>query len=265
MPTRSHALRTATGLAASVTAGLLSMAPAAQAEPSPALDRISISAGAFRADPRFNASLEGDAGRVETGDIKTGKVTMPRVSADVLLGDSHGISFDYYRFRRGYDAQAGNGNLSGDARMDLGLDFAKLGYKWWLGSGNTVMGLGAGVAYYRIDLEGRAGVSGGGQSASYRGSGTEDAFAPMLEIGLRHAINPDLRLFADASGVWKNGGKLHGNIYNAALGVEWFPVKNLGVVLSYGVTNIDLTRDGGSTARIKTRLQGPSAFVKLRF
>lgn len=265
MPIRSSAVRTFAGIASSVAAGLLSMAPAAQAEPSPALDRISISAGAFRADPRFNASLQGDAGRVETGDIKAGSITMPRVSADVLIGDSHGISFDYYRFRRGYDAQAGNGNLTGDARLDLGLDFAKLGYKWWLGSGNTVLGLGAGAAYYRIDVDGRAAVGANGQGAAYRGSGTEDAFAPMLEIGVRHAINPDLRLFADASGVWKDGGKLHGNIYNASLGVEWFPVKNLGVVLSYGVTNIDLTREGAADARLKVRLQGPSAFVKMRF
>lgn len=265
MPIRPPVIRIAPGFAPAVAAGLLCLMPAAWAEPSPALDRISISAGAFQADPRFNASLAGDANRVDTGDIKPGKVTMPRVTADVLIGDSHGLSFDYYHFRRGYDAQAGSGNLSADARMDLGLDFAKLGYKWWLGSGNTVLGLGAGAAYYRIDINGRAAIGAGGIASSYRGSGTEDAFAPMLEVGVRHAINPDLRLFADASGVWKDGGELHGSIYNAALGVEWFPVKNLGVVLSYGLTDIDLTREGSADARLKVRLQGPSAFVKLRF
>jgi len=48
--------------------------------------------------------------------------------------------------------------------------------------------------------------------------------------------------------------------------VEWFPVKNLGVMLAYGVTNIDLTRESGSAdSRLKVRLQGPSAFVKARF
>lgn len=265
MPFRLHAVRATAGLASSVAVGLLSMATPAQAEPSPALDRFSLSLGAFRPDPRFNASLQGSAGRVETGDLKAGHVTMPRVSADVLIGDSHGISFDYYRFSRTYSGGASDGNLNADARLDLGLHFARLGYKWWLGSGNTVLGLGAGAAYYRIDLEGSGTVNVNGRTGSFRGSETEDAYAPMLELGLRHAISRDLRLFADVSGVWKDSGRLNGHIYNAALGVEWFPVRNLGVVLSYGATHIDIKREGRAEARIKTRLQGPSAFIKLRF
>ncbi|MCY1558715.1 hypothetical protein D9M68_956740 [compost metagenome] len=66
--------------------------------------------------------------------------------------------------------------------------------------------------------------------------------------------------------MWKSSGRFHGNIYNAAAGVEWFPVKNVGLVLAYSVTNIDLTREGGfADSRLKVRLQGPSAFLKARF
>ena len=90
--------------------------------------------------------------------------------------------------------------------------------------------------------------------------------ALMVEAANHHNTNPDLRLFADASGVWKNGGRFHGNIYNASAGVEWFPVKNVGVVLAYGVTNIDLTRNNDfADTRLKVKLQGPSAFLKARF
>jgi hypothetical protein len=39
----------------------------------------------------------------------------------------------------------------------------------------------------------------------------------------------------------------------------------VGVVLDYGMTDIDLTREGGNHAHFRTRLKGPSAFVKVRF
>jgi hypothetical protein len=74
-----------------------------------------------------------------------------------------------------------------------------------------------------------------------------------------------VRLFADASGVKKSGGSVRGEIYNAAVGVEWFPVKNVGVVLDYGLTDIDLHREDANNARFRVKLKGPSAFLKVRF
>ena len=247
----------------------------ARAEPSPALDRFSFSVGAFSAEPKLSASFNTPYGTLQSNDLRPGRVTMPRITADFLIGDNHGISFDYFRYKRDYDGQvAGNttigdfGSLSaiGTANLEAKLDFAKLSYQWWLGSGNTVFGLGAGAAYYRATLGATAlyGVNGQVRSVSERSS--ENAVAPMLEVGVRHALSPDVRLFADASGVWKSSGRFHGNIYNAAAGVEWFPVKNVGLVLAYSVTNIDLTREGGfADSRLKVRLQGPSAFLKARF
>ncbi|MDH6165889.1 hypothetical protein M2282_001017 [Variovorax boronicumulans] len=262
-------------LGALVGSGFLFATAPALADPSPALDRFSFSVGGFNADPKLNASLATPYGSLQSGDIKPGRVTMPRVTADLLLGDSQGISFDYYRYKRDYDGALNSntslgpfGTLSavGNANFNTKLEFAKLSYKWWLGSGNTVFGLGAGAAYYRATLGASALASVNGQFGTIERSSSDNAIAPLLEIGVRHAITPDLRLFADASGVWKSSGRFHGNIYNASAGVEWFPVKNVGVVLSYGVTNIDLTRDSDfADSRLKVRLQGPSAFVKARF
>jgi hypothetical protein len=256
------------------TGFLLASSPAL-ADPSPALDRFSFSVGAFNADPKFNASVSTPYGSLQSGDIKPGRVTMPRVTADVLLGDSQGISFDYYQYKRDYSGGVANNtsfgsfgtlNTFGNATVNTKLDFAKLSYKWWIGSGNTVLGLGAGAAYYRATLGVTALASVNGQVGTLSESASDNAIAPLLEIGVRHAITPDLRLFADASGVWKSSGRFHGNIYNASAGVEWFPVKNVGLVLAYGVTNIDLTRSADfGDARLKVRLQGPSAFLKARF
>lgn len=262
-------------LATLAAAGLFVAAPAL-AEPSPALDRFSLSVGAFHADPTFNASLRTPYGRLDPGDIRGSDVTMPRITADILLGDSQGLSLDYYRFKRDYGAGFADTLAVGpttvtalaNLNLDLKLEFAKIAYKWWIGSGNTVLGLGAGVAYYKASLDTHAFASVNGATATLSQHDSDDAFAPLLEVGVRHAITPDLRLFADASGVRKGGSGLHGHIYNAALGVEWFPIRNVGLGLSYGVTEIDLRRDfdsGSSTARLRVKLKGPSAFVKARF
>ncbi len=258
-------------LGALVGTGFLFACAPALADPSPALDRFSFSVGGYNADPKFNASVGTAYGSLQTGDIKPGRVTMPRITADVLLGDSQGISFDYYQYKRDYFGQVesnnsfgsfGTLNALGNASVNTKLDFAKLSCKWWIGSGNTVFGLGAGAAYYRATLGTSANVVVNGQIGTLSESSSDNAIAPLLEIGVRHAITPDLRLFADASGVWKNGGRFHGNIYNASAGVEWFPVKNVGLVLAYGVTNIDLTRSSNDAVdtRLKVKLQGPSAF-----
>ena len=272
---RPSARLSALGALAGTGLLLATAATPALADPSPALDRFSFSLGGFNADPKIDASLGTPYGALRTGDIKPGRVTMPRVQADVLLGDSQGISFDYYQYKRDYSGQLASNNsfgsfgsltTFGNANLNTKLDFAKLSYKWWIGSGNTVLGLGAGAAYYRATLGINATAAVNGLSGTLSQSASDSAIAPVLEIGVRHAITPDLRLFADASGVWKSGGSFHGSIYNAAAGVEWFPVKNVGLVLAYNITNIDLTRDNNSLdARLKVRLQGPSAFLKARF
>lgn len=265
--------------AALAAAGLAATTPAVFSQVSPALDRFSFSVGAFAAEPRFETTVRTELGNIGSGELKNGHVAMPRITADLLIGDNHGLSFDYYRFKRDYGASGFNNfalgptsvNALGNLNFNLRFDFAKLAYRWWLGSGDTVFGLGAGAAYYRVKLDTRAYASLGGLpalSGSFNRSDSDDAIAPLLEVGLRHAITPDLRLFADLSGMRKGGSRLRGDIYNAAAGVEWFPAKNVGVALSYGVTRIDLRREGSGFvdgARVKLKLQGPTLALKARF
>jgi hypothetical protein len=269
---RSRRAKGSCALAALAVSGFWFSTPAL-ADPSPALDRFSFSVGAFSADPKINATVLTPYGVLDSGDIERGRVTMPRISADLLLGDSQGLSLDYFQYNRGYTGGIasnfafGPGTVTtiGNANLDLKLDFGKLAYKWWIGSGNTVLGLGAGAAYYKATLRTNAVAGINGLTAGISQEDSDDAIAPLLEVGVRHAFSPDLRLFADASGIRKAGGKFHGNIYNAALGVEWFPVHNVGLVLSYNLTNIDLKRDGFIDERLRVRLQGPSAYLKARF
>jgi hypothetical protein len=243
------------------------------AELSTALDRISIAVGVFQADPTLDASVNTPYGKLQSGEINMGKETMPRVKANLILFDSQGLSFDCYQYKHGYAGTVANNfayngtafATTGSASLDIKLDFAKLAYKWWIGSGDTVIGLGAGAAYYKIALDARATAAVNSTTAAVNNGYSDDAVAPLLEIGLRHAISQDLRFFVDASGVKKTGGLLNGEIYNGSIGVEWFPVKNVGVALDYGVTQVDLRRDDSISENVKVRFQGPSAFLKVRF
>lgn len=248
------------------------------ADPSPALDRVSVSVGAFRAEPTFNAGVDTPYGSVDTPDRRHSDVTIPRVRADILLFDSQGISFDYYRYDRSYDFGVSGGStingepVTGSATFssDVKIDFARLAYKWWIGSGNSVFGIGLGGAYYRADISGsvRGTVSTPSETFTDGVSDryTDDAVAPLIELAWRHAFTPDLRMYVEASGVKKNGGTLEGHIYNGNIGLEWFPWHNIGLVADYGVSRVKLERNGSdSTADLDIRFKGPSLFLKARF
>lgn len=248
-------------------------AGAALADPSPALDRFSVSAGAFYADPRIGLNANTNYGRINSPDEEPGHATVPRVKAELLLGDSQGLSFDYYRYDKSYDPSLSGSSVingipvSGNASLDgkLRLDLAQLAYKWWIGSGNDVFGIGAGAAYYHARLSGTATATALGVTTSGTDSVSESAYAPLIELGYRHAFTPNLRLVADASGVKKNGGRINGHIYSGTVGVEWFVAKNVGLVADYGISKISLNRDSDNSAQFDVRLKGPSAYLKVRF
>ena len=251
----------------------------ALAELSPALDRFSVTVGAFQADPSFNGNVNTSQGTLSSGDLNLGRETMPRIRVDLLIFDRQGLHFDYYQYNHTYSGSiANNSNVNGSALTTVGnaslnfkADFAKLAYRWWFGGADTVLGLGAGAAYYKLGVRARArarasaSASVNGSTAAADGSYSDDAVAPLLEIGLRHAISPSLRIYADATGVKKLDGALTGEIYNAALGAEWFPVKNVGAVLEYGKSQINLSRSDSSSENFKVNFQGPSALIKFRY
>jgi hypothetical protein len=54
-------------------------------------------------------------------------------------------------------------------------------------------------------------------------------------------------------------------VYNGAIGVEWFPHQNVGLVLDYGIQKIALQRNDQRRAELDLKLTGPSAYLKVRF
>ncbi|MFZ6653861.1 hypothetical protein [Undibacterium sp. TJN19] len=258
------------GLVVSLAAGLSSSL--AWADQSSALDRISLSGGVFYADPSINFNADTRFGRIQTPTYDQDHVQIPRVRADMLLGDSQGLSFDYFRYDKSYlssvSGQAtindklvtGAASLSSDLRLEVG----QFAYRWWFGGDNDVVGVGLGAAFYRARLDGIVSGTVDGNTASASDSVSKSTVAPLLELGWRHAFSKNFRFFAEASGIKKNGGSVSGNIYGGNAGVEWFPFQNVGLVADYGVTKIDLMREHDN-ANMNIRLAGPSAYVKVRF
>lgn len=247
---------------------------------SPALDRMNISAGAFYAEPKLQLSGNADEfGRIDTGEEKLDHESLPRIRGDFLFGSNHGLSFDYFRYSNSYggdfsgDAvyEGRNVSASGSASAKLRIELARLTYKYWFGKENHVFGVGLGAAYLRGKISGEASATASAtnpvQTASWSGSSSasDSAYAPAIDFAYRHQINEQWRFFAEAAGVKKNGGSTEGHVYNGAVGVEWFPHRNIGVGVDYGIQKISLERNNERNATLDVKLTGPSAYVKVRF
>jgi hypothetical protein len=264
-----------------LSAMLVSAAGGAIAQPAAPLDRFSIAAGAFSTKADIAIDADTKFGRIESGRQESSRATLPRVKADLLLGDRQSISADFLRYKKRYhptlsgntvidgEAVSGSANFDGDLQLDLN----KAAYKWWFGQQNDVFGIGLGAAYYRAEIGGTASAQVQGtvnglpvsRSVSGTDSTTDSAYAPVLDLSWRHSFSPDVRMFVDASGIKKNGGKINGHIYSAAVGVEWFMTKNVGLALDYGIHKIDLRRDSERDSALRIKLAGPSAYLKARF
>ena len=103
-----------------------------------------------------------------------------------------------------------------------------------------------------------------GISGNARYSENESAYAPLVELGWRHQFSPQLRMYAEANGIKQNGGSINGHIYGGAVGLEWYVTPMVGVVAEYSASKISLRRERDDTA-VNVRLNGPAAYVKVRF
>lgn len=262
-------------------ATLLSAASfAASAQQSPALDRVSLWLGGYysRDETRLSAEgdgpyagIQGELGFENDLGFKDHSVD-PRARFDFLLGDSQGFSFDYYRIHRDRDAAYARAipslgtDVGAQVRATLDYDFGAASYKWWLGHGSDVFGVGLGAAYYKVSFRVSGTAHAGDEAGSFSDSYDESAWAPMLTLGCRHAFSDQWRMYANVAGVKKNGGNLSGHIWNAALGIEWFPWQHLGFALEYSTSRLHLNKDyREGIAKMDLNSDGPALYLRARF
>lgn len=247
------------------------------AEPSAALDRVGIWLGGYAANVDATVDARDPSRGLDAADqpILKGNTKVARARIDWLLMDSQGFSVDYYRIHqqrtqgveRAFTANGVNYDFNGAIAHDTKMDVGNFSYRFWLGQGDTVFGLGLGAQYYAIETElsARAALSGVG---AFDAVTTEKrtGWAPLVTLGWRTRINDQWRVYADASGARHSNGGQSGSIVNAALGLEYFPTTNIGIGAEYGVSRIRYKReDGDAMARLNVRLDGPALFLRLRF
>jgi hypothetical protein len=239
----------------------------------------------------YYASVDTDVRVADPSDTLSGTINLeddlgfdqdkavPRVRADFLFGEHQGLALDYYKIGRSshqvlardisYDGVDYSANADVHAKLDF--NFGSVAWRWWFGQGDDAYGVGLGAGWYRVKtaLVGDGAFdpgTGGEQPVSVASTSNDSAWAPMLQLGWRHMFNDQWRMYLDASGVRKNGGRISGHIYNAALGMEWLPWENLGFGLEYGYSQIKLHWNRSAyDADLDMTLSGPSAFVKLRW
>ena len=253
----------------------------AAADTHPALDRISISLGAYQADSDADARVNGSAGVLgsnvnfedDFGLTKDREVARARLS--FLIGESQGLEIDGYSFNRSatktldrtivYDGSTFDVDAQVHGKLDM--DFASVAWRWWIPAGDAVIARAetdaphVGVAG---EIAGTATLNGDEQFV--RTDESASAWAPLVELGWRHAFSDRARLYADISGVYKSSGSISGHIYNGALGFEYFPWQAIGFGVEYGAQRIKIDADKSNfNGELNIRLSGPSAFLKARF
>lgn len=250
---------------------------AGHAAPAPALDRVSLWLGGYYTHTDLGIAAESRDLGLSTGDVdlNSGHEIVGRARLDLLLGDHHGLTFDYYSL-----SHSSTRNLSQPFQYEglpFELDTALTGrfrlragsavWHRWFGESSDVFGVGIGATWYQasLRLSGTVAVDGVGSTAG-QAQWRESALAPVLTVGYKHAFSPDLRAYVTASGVWKNGGRLSGHLYDARIGAEWFPWAHFGIGAEYGVTHIHLDRTTAHFgANLDIDLDGPSLFARMRF
>jgi hypothetical protein len=267
-------------IAGAILVAMGSVAPAAYAQQSRALDDVSLWVGGYyaKSDTNIGAKSRDDVARgnlnLEDDLDFPKKKAAPRVRLDFVFGDHQGFTFDYYELNRDHSRTVSDsvnylGNqYDADATLKgrLKFDFGSAAYRWWFGTGDDVFGLGLGAAYYKIrgTVSGAATLNDMTETASTGASA--DAWAPNLQLGYRHAFNDQWRMYINASGVKKNGGNLDGHIYDTAVGLEYFPWKNVGFGAEYAYTKIRLNQKKTNyDLDLDMKLNGPSAYVRFRF
>ncbi len=258
----------------------LTLASAATFAQSRALDRASLWVGGYypTMDTVIGASDKNSlvAGHVDMEDDLgfSKRKLRPRLRFDALLGEHQGLAIDYYNVHRNrsqslsrsivYDGKTYDANAHVSGKLDF--DFGSVAYRWWFGSGDDVFGLGLGAAYYNVDAAIRGTATVNGETVETASRDTQNAWAPMLQLGWRHAFDNNLRMYADLAGVKRNSSRLGGHIYNATLGVEWFPWERVGFAVEYDYSRIKLSQHRSNfNDNLDMKLNGPAVFLRARF
>lgn len=232
----------------------------AYAEEDTALDNVSFSLGAFSSSTtatlRADGTTSGSGTEIDFDrDLgQGGTKALPFFAATWRPWDHHEFELNYYT-----NSNSGTRTLSRDITFDgktyianaqlaskFSTDAGSIVYRYWAWTNeNAAFGISGGLQWYSftLDLTGTIGITGpdGGvtQTATAHAKASSTLPDPSLGLSYRYQMNDWARFVADGGGFKIKIDNVDATLYNARLGVEFYPWTNFGIVTQYSYNKID--------------------------
>jgi hypothetical protein len=264
-----------------------SLGQCAYAEEFGALDNFSVSIGAF--SDNTSASIRVDGATKGSGTVldfdrdlgQGGTHTLPFFHATWRPWDHHEFEFSYYSESNDASRTLSrniifNGKeflVGGQLNSKFSTDVGSLTYRYWAWTSDvSAFGIFGGLQWYSIslDLSGTVNVIGpdgtvtGTASASRKVS--SDLPDPSIGLSYRYQMADWARFVADGGGFKINVQNIDATLYNARLGVEFYPWTNFGIVTQYMWNHIDANLDKTNfLGNFNADFDGFQVLLKARF
>jgi hypothetical protein len=279
---------TASRIASAVLFSGLFLAPiAACADDHPMLDYVSISGGLFANSFKGSLRADGDIRNSGTSldfsrDLGAGGTRyLPYLDVTWRPWDRHEFELSYYHdstsnsrtLDRSLDFNNQQLLIGTSLHSDFTLDVYSFNYRYWAWIGDkAAFGLNAGLQAYSFDLKlhGTAAASGSNGAASGERAASADASTdlpnPSIGLSYRYQMAPWARLVTDLGAFKANIGNIDATLYDARLGVEFYPWENWAIITQYSYNRINADVDQNKfRGNVTFRFSGGQVLLKYRF
>ena len=247
----------------------------------PALDRLQISAGLFSNELNVDGRVDGRAsfeGSERDFDETLGFTK--RRSIDLI--DISWRPFDRHSFglRQYRDSRSRMVRLEDELRFDgevfpfdaqvrgrAAFSALELTYTGWIkASERSAMGVQVGALRLSANLSIRGEIeSPDFGSAEGGASVSRHLYAPLVGISGRQVLGRKVRTFFDLKAIQLRYDGVDGRAYLGSAGIEYFPVKSLGLVLQYAETRVKVEQSVGDfNGQLDLGFRGPQALIRWR-
>src|SRR6187399_229048 len=262
-------------------------AQTASAEVDRALDEVSISVGAFANNS--SASLRADGSVLGSGtpvdfdrDLgQGGTKSLPYFDVTWRPWEHHEFELSYFSESNSHTRTLTrniifNGNefiVGSQLGSKFSVDAGSITYRYWAWtSDDAAFGIFGGLQWYSIslDVNGTVGITGSDGSVTQTSSASAKVSStlpdPSIGLSYRYQMADWARLVADGGGFKINVENVDATLYNARIGVEFYPWTNFGVVTQYAYNKIEASVDRTNfLGNADIKFSGLQVLLKARF
>ena len=236
----------------------------AHAEVDRALDDISVSVGAFANNS--SATLRADGALLGSGtpldfdrDLgQGGTKALPYFDVTWRPWEHHEFEFSYFSESNSQTSTLSRNIMFNGKEFIVGsrlaskfsVDAGSITYRYWAWtSDDAAFGIFGGLQWYSIslDVNGTVGITGSDGSVTQTSSASAKVSStlpdPSIGLSYRYQMADWARLVADGGGFKVNVENVDATLYNARVGVEFYPWTNFGVVTQYSYNKIEASVD----------------------